>query len=64
MFSAFINAFKVKELKKRILYTAGIIILCRIAANIPCPGVNSENLGKYFEQLAGSAAAADISVSP
>lgn len=60
MFSAFINAFKVKELKKRILYTAGIIILCRIAANIPCPGVNSENLGKYFEQLAGSAAAGGI----
>lgn len=60
MFSAFINAFKVKELKKRILYTAGIIILCRIAANIPCPGVNSENLGKYFDQLAEGAAAGGI----
>ncbi|MBR4075662.1 MAG: preprotein translocase subunit SecY, partial [Lentisphaeria bacterium] len=57
MFSAFINSFKVKELRQRILYTAGIIILCRIAANIPCPGVNTQNLSKYFEQLANNTAA-------
>ena len=58
MFSAFINSFKVKELRKRILYTAGIIILCRIAANIPCPGVNAQNLSKYFDQLADNSQAA------
>ena len=57
MFSAFINSFKVKELRQRILYTAGIIILCRIAANIPCPGVNTQSLSKYFEQLANNTAA-------
>lgn len=57
MFSAFINSFKVKELRQRILYTAGIIILCRIAANIPCPGVNTQNLSKYFDQLANNTAA-------
>ena len=58
MFSAFINAFKIKELKKRIFYTAGIIILCRIAANIPCPGVNTANLAKYFEDFSRESAAA------
>ncbi len=58
MFSAFINSFKVKELRKRILFTAGIVVLCRIAANIPCPGVNTANLSEYFNQLAENSAAA------
>lgn len=58
MFSAFINSFKVKDLRKRILFTAGIIILCRIAANIPCPGVNTANLAEYFNQLRENSAAA------
>lgn len=59
MFSAFINSFKVKELRKRILFTAGIVVLCRIAANIPCPGVNTANLSEYFNQLASESAAAN-----
>jgi len=58
MFSAFINSFKVKELRKRILFTAGIVVLCRIAANIPCPGVNSAALSSYFDQLASQSATA------
>lgn len=55
MFSAFINSFKVKELRNRILFTAGIVVLCRIAANIPCPGVNTANLPSYFEKLSSTA---------
>ncbi len=51
MFSAFINAFKIKELRNKIFFTAGVIILCRIAANIPCPGVNAANLQKYFDEV-------------
>lgn len=50
MFKAFINSFKVKELRDRIFFTAGIIILCRIAANIPCPGVDTHNLALYFDK--------------
>jgi len=60
MFSAFINAFKVKELRNRILYTAGIVVLCRIAANIPCPGVNTANLAKYFEKFSSESAAGNL----
>ncbi len=58
MFKAFINSFKVKELRGRILFTAGLLILCRIAANIPCPGVDMANLDKYFTQLSTDSAAA------
>ncbi|MBR2439974.1 MAG: preprotein translocase subunit SecY [Lentisphaeria bacterium] len=49
MFSAFVNAFKIKELRDRILFTAGLIVLCRVAANIPCPGIDTANLQHYFE---------------
>ena len=49
MFSAFVNAFKIKELRDRIFFTAGLIVLCRVAANIPCPGIDTANLQQYFE---------------
>ena len=51
MFSAFINSFKVKELRNRIFFTMGIIVLCRVAANIPCPGVDTHNLSLYFTKI-------------
>ncbi len=51
MFSAFVNMFKIKELRSRILFTAGIIVLVRLAANIPCPGVNPGALKVYFNEF-------------
>lgn len=51
MFKAFINAFKIKDLRNKILFSAAVIIVCRIAANIPCPGVNTANLKVYFDKL-------------
>jgi len=51
MFKAFINAFKIKDLRNRILFSAAVVIVCRIAANIPCPGVNTANLKVYFDKL-------------
>ncbi len=51
MFKAFINAFKIKDLRNKILFSAAVIIVCRIAANIPCPGVNTHNLKVYFDKL-------------
>lgn len=40
MLSAFINSFKIQELRQRILFTLGIIFLCRLLANIPIAGVD------------------------
>jgi preprotein translocase subunit SecY len=51
MFKAFINAFKIKDLRNRILFSAAVVIVCRVAANIPCPGVNTHNLKVYFDKL-------------
>lgn len=51
MFKAFVNAFKIKDLRNKILFSAAVVIVCRIAANIPCPGVNTYNLKVYFDKL-------------
>jgi len=58
MFAAFWNTLKIKELRNRLLFTAGIIVLIRVAANIPCPGIDPLELSKYFDANFGNAAAA------
>lgn len=44
MFKILSNAFKVKELRKRILFTLFIVIVFRLGNFIPIPGVNTESL--------------------
>jgi preprotein translocase subunit SecY len=40
MLKAFINLFKIPELRKRFLFTIGILIVFRIGVQIPVPGIN------------------------
>ncbi|MDL2287255.1 preprotein translocase subunit SecY [Eubacteriales bacterium OttesenSCG-928-G02] len=54
MFETFKNAWKVPDIKKKLIYTAIIIILFRVGSAIPVPFVDSAALGKYFEGSAGS----------
>ncbi len=61
MLKAFWNVLKIKELRVRLLFTAGIIVLVRMADNIPCPGVNSVALKNYLTQFqAGNATSGGI----
>ena len=55
MLSAYINSIKIPELRKRILFTLAIIALCRLAANIPCPGVDIDALEELFSRMNRSA---------
>ncbi len=55
MFAAFKNLWVVKELRNRLLFTALIIILVRVASNIPCPGVDPAALEDYFAQMNANA---------
>ncbi len=41
--------FKVKELRDKILFILGILVVFRLAANIPVPGVNVSQLKSFFE---------------
>jgi preprotein translocase subunit SecY len=48
------NIFKVPELKKRILFTLGILAVYRIGAHIPTPGIDGVALAEIFEQAKGT----------
>lgn len=39
------NIFNIPELRKRILFTFGILIVVRVGAHVPIPGINGEALG-------------------
>jgi preprotein translocase subunit SecY len=50
MFRALLNAFKIKELRNRILFTIGILALYRFGANLTLPGVDATVILKQVEQ--------------
>lgn len=53
MLSAFVNSFKIKELRQRILFTLGVIFLCRLISNIPMAGVDFSMISNYLRESAG-----------
>ena len=48
MFQTLKNAWKIPELKNKILFTLMIIILYRLGSNLPMPWVNPEMFESYF----------------
>ncbi len=42
--------FKDKELRNKIIFVIILFVVFRLAANIPIPGIGSENLRKFFAQ--------------
>ena len=43
-----IQIFKIKDLRKKILFVLMILVIFRIAANIPIPGIDVERLQQFF----------------
>jgi len=54
MFNAIANIFRIPELRNRILFTLFILIVYRIGAHIPIPGINVEALRGYFDEAGRS----------
>ncbi len=48
------NVFRIPELRKRILFTLGLLAVYRLGGHIPTPGVDADRLQQFFEQNAGS----------
>ena len=46
---AFVNAFKIEDLRKKLLFTLGLLIVYRIGSHITIPGVNAAVLAEYFK---------------
>ena len=40
MLEAVVNAFKIPDLRRKIFFTLGILVLFRFIAHIPVPGIN------------------------
>jgi preprotein translocase subunit SecY len=51
MLSAFANTFKIPELRSKILFTLGLIFICRIITTVPSPGVDARALQMVINDL-------------
>jgi len=49
MWQKFLQIFKVKELRNKILFVLAVFIVFRLVANIPVPGIDTERLRSFFE---------------
>src|ERR1700709_2616264 len=54
MFEKLAHIFRVPDLRKRILFTLGLLAVYRLGGHIPTPGVNADKLQQYFEANRGS----------
>jgi preprotein translocase subunit SecY len=49
MFAWLANAWRVPELRRRVLFTAFILAIYRLGSWMPAPGVDSEQIQQYFD---------------
>ena len=52
--SGFQNIFKIPELKKRILFSLGLLVVYRVGVNIPTPGIDGIALKAIFDKAQGT----------
>jgi preprotein translocase subunit SecY len=49
---SFQNVFKIPELKRRLLITAGLLIAYRLGAHVPTPGIDGQVLAQFNDPMA------------
>jgi preprotein translocase subunit SecY len=54
MLEKFTNVFRIPDLRRRILFTLGLLAVYRLGGHIPTPGVNADKLQQFFESQRGS----------
>ncbi|RMF85544.1 MAG: preprotein translocase subunit SecY [Nitrospinota bacterium] len=54
MIEGFQNAFKIPELKRRILFTLALLGVYRIGTHIPTPGIDGQALASFFSNTQGT----------
>ena len=55
MFETVRSAFKLKEIRSRIIYTLLMLVVVRIGTQLPVPGVNGSYFSEWFSGNSGSA---------
>jgi preprotein translocase subunit SecY len=46
-----IQIFRIKDLRKKILFVLGVFIVFRLMANVPIPGIDIRDLASFFERF-------------
>lgn len=54
MFASLQNIFSIPELRRRILFTLGVLVVYRIGCHIPIPGIDAQVLSSFFEGTEGT----------
>src|SRR3989475_13194110 len=54
MFDKFANIFRIPDLRKRILFTLGLLFVYRVGGHLPIPGINSQLFQQFIEQNRGT----------
>ncbi|RMD83987.1 MAG: preprotein translocase subunit SecY, partial [Lentisphaerae bacterium] len=62
MLQTFIKCWKVPEIRRRILFTLLVLALCRLAANIPCPGIQTDQLDRLFDMLKSRSGSNEVGI--
>ena len=55
MFTTLKNAFKIKEIRKKIMFTFLMLVVIRLGSQLPVPGVDRTYFAKWFSQQTGDA---------
>lgn len=50
MFTTLKNAFKIKEIRKKLLFTFLMLVVIRLGSQLPVPGINTSFFANWFEQ--------------
>ncbi len=53
-FEAVANVFRVPDLRKRLLFTLGLLAVYRFGGHIPTPGIDTNRLEQFFQQNQGT----------
>ena len=54
LLTSFQNIFKIPELRTRVLFTLGMLVVYRIGSHIPTPGINGEALSEFLQKQGGA----------
>ncbi len=49
MFDSLLNAFRAPDIRRRVLYVLGLLIVFRLLAAVPVPGIDTEQLKRFLE---------------
>jgi preprotein translocase subunit SecY len=55
MLKTLINAFKIKEIRKKLLFTFAMLVVIRFGSQLPVPGVDRTYFASWFSQQTGDA---------